>query len=445
MRKYAVRMWTKMRNRYFILLSVIPLLVAGCVQRVQTPTAGQPTAAGGGGAGGAVDLVLYVWNEVTELQANQALITEFEQQHPGIKVRIQNMSSSRDAMQKLQTMMAAGTPPDVMALHGAYYLPFASKRVLLDLGPFLEKDKEFNLEDIYPRLLDICRWQGKLYSLPRYSSVLALIYNKALFDAAGVPYPGQGKSWTWDDYLATCRKLTTGQGANQKWGAYIDFYDTRLYPWLWQNGANILSDDKNKCVIDSPQAVEAISFVRDLRLKYGICPPTTAERNEGLNMLMAGRVAMFMGLPSDVQTLLGQPALKWDVAPPPTRKQAATLLGTENYAIAAKSKHPQEAWELFKFLLSAHAQEYMATKLDRMPSRKSVAEGAYLTTPAKYDRKVFVDALSYGRTPLNITQWDQASHYLKDQFDLIWVGKKSVDQGLKDAAENVNKLLAKGE
>jgi multiple sugar transport system substrate-binding protein len=413
--------------------------VAGCVQRVQAPAAGQ--AASGSAP---VELVLYVWNEVTELQANQALVAEFEQQHPEIKVRVQNVPGSREAMQKLQTMIAAGTPPDVMALHGAYFLPFAAKGALLDLEPFLAKDKEFNVGDIYPRLRDICRWQGKLYSLPRYSSVLALIYNKALFDAAGVPYPGKRKSWTWDDYLATCKKLTTAPGANQKWGAYIDFYDTRLYPWLWQNGANILSDDKKKCVIDSPQAVEAVRFVSDLRLKYGVCPPTTVERNEGLNMLMAGKVAMFMGGPWDVQTLLRQPTLEWEVAPLPTRKTAATLLGTENYAIAAGSKHPQEAWELFKFLLSPHAQEYMATKLDRMPSRKSVAEGAYLAAPAKYNRKVFVDAISYGQTPLNIPQWDEASHYLKDQFDLIWVGKKSVQQGLQDAAESVDKVLAKG-
>jgi multiple sugar transport system substrate-binding protein len=391
-----------------------------------------------------VEVVLFVWNEATELQANQALVAEFEQQHPEIKVNIQNVPGSREAMEKLQNMMAAGTPPDVMALHGAYYLPFAAKGVLADLGPFLEKDKEFNLEDIYPHLLDICRWQGKLYSLPRYSSVLALIYNKSLFDAAGVAYPGKGKSWTWDDYLATCKQLTSGQGAEQKWAAFLDFYDTRLYPWLWQNGANILSDDRKQCVLDSPEAAEAIGFVRDLRLKYGVCPPTTGTRQEGLNMLMAGKVAMYMGGPWDVQTLLQQPALQWDVAPLPTRKKAATLLGTENYAIAAASKHPQEAWELFKFLLSAHAQEYMATKLDRMPSRKSVAEGAYLHAPAKYDRKVFVDALAYGQTPLNVPQWDEAAHYLKDQFDLIWVGKKSVQQGLKDAAENVDKVLAKG-
>ncbi len=421
------------------------MLMAGCIQRVQTPAGGQPATAGGAGSA-PVELVLFTWTEVTELEANQALVKEFEQQHPGIKVQIQNMPGSREAMQKLQTMIAAGTPPDVMSLHGAYYLPLASKGTLADLGPLLDKDEDFDLQDIYPRLLDICKWEGKLYSLPRYTSVLALVYNKAMFDAAGVPYPGAGKSWTWDDYRETCRRLTKGEGQQKQWGAYIDFWDTRLYPWLWQNNTNIMSDDRQRCVVDSPEAIEALTFVRDLRLQDAYCPPATAgEKNEGVSMLMSGKVAMFMTGPWDVQTLLKQPALQWDIAPLPTRKRAATLLGTENYAISATCKHPQEAWELFKFLMSPHAQEYMAAKLEKMPSRKSVAEGAYLKGSSKHNRKVFVDAIGYGQTPPNIAQWSEVSQYLKDQFDLIWVGKKSVERGLKDAANNVNRVMDKGQ
>lgn len=434
-----------MRNLLLTLALCGGLLGAGCVQRVDQPMGSGPAAAGATG-GPVVELVLYTWTEVTELEANQALVREFEQQHPGIKVQIQNVPGSREAMQKLQTMVAAGTPPDVMALHGAYYLPFASKGALAELEPFVQKDPDFNLEDIYPRLLDICRWEGKLYSLPRYTSVLALVYNKSMFDSAGVPHPGSGPTWTWDDYRQTCAKLTKGEGQQKQWGAYIDFWDTRLYPWLWQNNANIMDGARKRCVIDSPEAVEALTFLRDLRLKDGYCPPATAgEKNEGVSMLMSGKVAMFMTGPWDVQALLKQPTLKWDVAPLPTRKKAATLLGTENYAIAAGSKHPEEAWKLFKFLLSPHAQEYMAEKLEKMPSRQSVAEGPYLTAESQYNRKVFVDAIAYGQTPPNIPQWAEVSHYLKDQFDLIWVGKKDVAAGLKDAATAVNRVMEKGE
>lgn len=422
----------------FLILS-LALGLAGCVQRVDQ--AGTAPAS----SGAPVELVLFTWTETTEQAANQALLAEFEKAHPHIKVQIQNVPGSREAMQKLQTMMAAGTAPDVMSLHGAYYMSFASKGTLADLETFIQGDPGFNLPDFYAGLVDISRWKGQLFSLPRYSSVYTLFYNKALFDAAGLPYPGTGKSWTWDDYLAAARKLTkTGAPGSEQWGVYIDFWGSRLYPWLWQNNADLMNEDRTRCVLDSPEAIETLGFVRDLRWKYKLCPASTsASRNEGLNMFMQGNLGMYMTGPWDVQTLKKKPELKWDVAPLPTKQRAATLLGTENYAISSTTRHPQEAWELFKFLLSPQSQEFMAAQLDKMPSRRSVAEGAYLKQPAPYNRQVFVEALSYALPAPNIPEWDEVSAPLQDQLDLIWVGKVSAAQGLRDAAKQMNATLAK--
>ncbi|HEY3397718.1 MAG TPA: sugar ABC transporter substrate-binding protein [Armatimonadota bacterium] len=425
-----------MRNltRVMLILALPVLLAAGCVQRLAPNSAATPTS------GEPVKLVLFTWTEVTELQANQTLIAEFEKAHPNIKVDIQNVPGSGQAMQKLQTMISAGTAPDVMSLHGAYYFPFASKGVLADLETFIKGDKEFNLDDFYPGLIKISRWQGKLYSVPRYTSVYTLFYNKALFSAAGVPFPGASGKWTWDEYLAAAKKLTRGD----EYGTYIDFWGARLYPWLWQNNADLMNADRTRCVVDSPAAVEALGFLSDLRHKYAVCPPATSgERNEGLNLFLQGKIAMYMTGPWDVQNMLQKPELSWDVAPLPTKQRAATLLGTENYSISATTPHPQEAWELYKFLLSPHAQEFMGNKLDKMPSRKSVAEGPYLAAPAKYNRKVFVDALAYALPAPNIPEWDEVSNYLQDQLDLIWVGKTTAAAGLKRAATDMNAALDK--
>ena len=426
-----------MTNRLPLLMCLALLLFAGCVQRVGTassPTSGAP-----------VELTLFTWTEVTEQAANQKLLTEFEQAHPGIKVRLMNVPGSKEAMQKLQTMMAGDTPPDVMSIHGAYYYSFAAKGTLADLGPFIAKDPAFDLDDFYPGLVQVSRWQGKLYSLPRYTSVYTLIYNKSLFDAAGVAYPDPKQAWTWDQYLAAAQKLTKNPGtATGTWGVYIDFWGSRLYPWLWQNNADLMNEDRSKCVIDSPAASAALGFVRDLRWKQKVAPPSNAaDRNEGLNEFMQGKIGMYMTGPWDVQTLLKKPDLRWDTAPLPVKARAATLLGTENYALSAKSAHPQEAWELYKFLLAAPSQQFMAEQLEKMPSRKSVAEGPYLAAKSKYNRRVFVDALGYAQQAPNLPEWDQVAHFLQDQIDLIWVNSKTVEQGLRDAARDMNASLTK--
>ncbi len=415
--------------------------VAGCVQRV--PETKAPGAKGPGGTS-QIELTLFTWTEQDELKVNQELLKDFEAAHPGVKVKIINVSGSREAMQKLETMFSTKSGPDVMSLHGAYYTGFADAGALAPLDPLIQADKDFALQDIHPRLVELCRYKGKLYSLPRYTSVYAIFYNKTLFQAAGLPTPGTG-SWTWDDYLKAARTLTkdrSGSGKPDQWGCVIDFWGARLYPWLWTNNADLMDSERQVCRIDSPEAVEALQFVADLRHKYKVCPATTStERNDALNMFARGSVGMYLSGPWDIQTLSRAENLKWDVAPFPSRKTKSTMLGTENYAVYAASKHPKEAWELFKFLLSAKAQAVMADKLDKMPSRLSVLKGAYAAGRATYNRSVYVSALEYARQPANFPEYSQVEGILQAQLDRIWINQVSPAEGLKTAAARVNQKL----
>ena len=421
------------------------LLAAGC-GRKPPPGAEAQTPGASATAVPKTELTLFTWTREDELAVNQELVREFEAAHPDISVRITNVAGSYEAMAKLHTMVAGREPPDVAAIHGGFHLSFAQSGALAGLAPLIAQDAAFDAEDFPSRLLDLCRWQGKLYSLPRYTSVYALFYNKDLFDAAGVPYPDAQGEWTWDQYLKTVRDLTqdqTGDGKPDQWGAYIDFWQARLYPWLWQNGADLLDAKRERLTLDTPEAAEAMRFLVDLRLKYGVTPPPTpGEKNEGLEMLLQGRAATFLSGPWDVGALKERAGFNWDVWHLPKKKQRATMLGTENYALMAGGKHPQEAWELLKFLVSPRAQEFMAEKMDKMPSRQSVLTGAYVQAPVNYNRRVFVEALDYAKAPPNIPEWDKVQHLMQEELDLVWVGKKPVSQGIQDAVRKVNRALA---
>jgi len=435
-------------SRLWLLLA-LPLLVVtlyGCT-RVEPPA--QPSATGPAGpATGAAGtkLVLFTYTPPDEEAVNLELIKKFEQAHPNIKVELQNApGGSQQAMTKLQTMISGQAGPDVMAIHGAFFIPMASKGALLDLSDRVKQSGDE--ADFSPAILDICRWEGKLYSLPRYTSVYSLFYNKTLFDAAQQPYPGSGASWTWDDYLKAAKALTKDtnrDGKPDQWGCVIDFWGARMYPWLWQNGASLMNADRSKCVLDSPAAVEAVQFVYDLRHKHHVAAASdNAEQNASLNAFVQGHIAMYMTGPWDIQLLRETKDLQWDVAPLPEKKQKATLLGTENYAIWSGTKHPDEAWALFSYLLSPEAQTMMADRLEKMPSRISVLKGAYSQAQTDHNRKVFVDSLEYARQPENIPEWSQVKDLIQNQLDLIWVGKTSVQAGLKKAAGDVNATLKK--
>ncbi|MCJ7822701.1 MAG: sugar ABC transporter substrate-binding protein, partial [Armatimonadetes bacterium] len=365
-------------------------------------------------------------------------------EHPGVRVEIINEPGDR-AMDKLQTMVAAGNPPDVMSIHGAYFVPLAANGALLDLDPLIADDADFDLEDFYPELVELCRYGGGLYSLPRYTSVYVLFYNKDLFDRAGIAYPDD--TWTWDDYLAAAQKLTVRSEDPQKrqFGCVIDFWGARIYPWVWAAGGQILDEEGKRCLLDQPESQDALQFLVDLRHKWNVCPPTTmAERRQNIAMFVNGQVGMFQTGAWDIQQMQEAKALRWDIAPLPKRKQHATLLGMENYAIASGTKHPQEAWELFKFLLGPKAQETMGREMEKQPSRQSVANGPYLAQDVGYSRRAFVDALDYAEQAPNIAEWDRVSHFIQEQLDLIWIGKVSVEEGTRKAARQVTEALQEG-
>ena len=143
--------------RYWLPVAIAALVVlSGC--------GGEPPAE-------VVNLSLFTWTRPGELAINQQLREEFEAEHPGVRVEIINEPGDR-AMDKLQTMIAAGNPPDVMSIHGAYFVPLAANGALLDLDPLIAEDADFDLEDFYPELVDLCRYDGGLYSLPRYTSAM---------------------------------------------------------------------------------------------------------------------------------------------------------------------------------------------------------------------------------------------------------------------------------
>lgn len=394
--------------------------------------------------GGKTQIRLFTWTGVDEFNINQELVKEFQAEHPDIAVKINNVPGSQSPMQKLETMFAAKNAPDVISIHGAYYVGFADAGVLADLDGFAENDSEFRLDDIHPRLVELCRYEGTLYSLPRYTSVYAIFYNKALFDAEGLPYPGVG-SWTWDDYLKAAKGLTKdldGDGAPDQWGCTIDFWGARLYPWLWANGADLMDEARETCTIDSDNAIGAIQFLCDLRHTHRVCPQSTSTQHDSaLGMFARGAAGMYMSGPWNIQDLSEAEGLDWDVAPIPKKKRRATMLGTENYAIYSGTKHPKEAWELYKFLLSARAQAMMAQELDKMPSRVSVLQGAYAKGNVDYDRQVYIDALDYAQLPPNFPEYSRVEGILQSELDHVWLGDVPVAEGLKSAARKVNKKL----
>jgi multiple sugar transport system substrate-binding protein len=378
---------------------------------------------------------------VKEYRINKELINEFKKNNPGVDVLYINIPGNR-AMAKLQAMFAAGTPPDVMSIHGAYFLQFASKGLLMLLDEFINNSKDLKLSDFYPRIIDGCRYNGKLFSLPRYTSVYILFYNKDLFDKEKIPYPDD--NWTWESFTNTAIKLTkdiNNDGKIDQYGFAMNFGGAKIYPWIWQNDGRIFDTEKNICLLDDENTGSAIQFLVDLKYKYNVTPMSLpAEYKSNVEMFRVGRVGMFMSGVWEIQNLKSEKKFSWDIAHLPGKKRRATMLGMENYAISSKTENKELSYRFLEFLLNEKSQFIMAERLDKQPSLITAGK-RYAERRKEYNRKVLTDAIEYGIVPPNLSKYNEVYAVLQRQLDLIWIGEKTVKEGLREATLKINSIL----
>ena len=112
-----------------------------------------------------------------------------------------------------------------------------SKNLLLPLDDYLAQDAggQELIDDVAQPLIDAFKVDGKIWQIPHSWNNMVIYYNTKMFKDAGYR-AAASEDWTWDDFLATAKKLTTGSGADQVFGFGIANFYFGLTPWLLTNG-----------------------------------------------------------------------------------------------------------------------------------------------------------------------------------------------------------------
>src|ERR1043166_7339027 len=168
---------------------------------------------------GRVTIRVLHWGDKTEDDIDRRLVADFEQlpENRDVKVVRINLGQAAAVRTKLQTMFAAGDPPDVFYLGLENVSDLAMKNVLVDVEELIQADKDdgrpsIELGDFYPAVLRCFRvdpkngavGSGRLVGLPKDFTTVGFYYNKALFKRAGVPEPSPA-GWTWDEFIHAAR------------------------------------------------------------------------------------------------------------------------------------------------------------------------------------------------------------------------------------------------
>lgn len=300
----------------------------------------------------------------------------------------------------------------------------------------------------------LARYQGHDYMLPFSLDLRLFYYRTDLLEAAGFTEPPA----TWAELVEYAQALTKdldGDGSIDQWGfASLGlpgqvFNTYTFFDFLFQNGGQIMDED-GLPAFNSPEGVEALQFMVDLRNTYKVMPEDviTYDNNEIHEGFVAGRFAMvnhwpyLMGMVNS-SDLAGKVA--YTMEPPPADGTSLTTFNRWSFGIPQIAENKAGAWGLIQFLTGTEAGIYEYSQMLDWPVRRSVYEAPEVTDLIPEAHRQFSEfVFSIAETsaiPVMLPRAGETSQILADHIDRAMVGQMTPQEALDAAAAAITQLL----
>lgn len=334
-----------------------------------TACAGGATSAHPSVATPAVEITFGPWNPGLPITA---VITQvmgealqgFTRAHPGIRVKVVPPPGGCCNPAALTAALVAGAAPDIVINN--QFGPYAVGGYLLPLDAYLQRDN-VNPDIWSPAQMRSFRTAQGTFALPTYFNTTCYFLNLSAFDAAGLNYPSP--AWTHQDFVRVAAALSGTSGAQRKFGCNLWWWTAQAWGSDWAfaafGGAKVGSGGLH-CLLNEPKSVQAGDWIYQQVLwpQIGATQDTFGGYTK---QFVSGQTAMSVQQTGTLLTAVAQLAtagLKWDIQPFPVFPAGRTCFGGDQfYAINGRSKHPEQAWELLKWLCAGTEWQAAMMKL----------------------------------------------------------------------------------
>ncbi len=388
-----------------------------------------------------------------ETSITEQSLKQFMKENPDIKVEYTPVSGEYPA--KLLTMIAGDAAPDVFFIASDSYRSFQKRGVLLNLTGYF--NKEMDIDEFIPLARDKMLIDGGIYGVSSCDVSPVLFYNKKLFDEAGLPYPPNDpeKAWTWDKFVDIAKQLTVRKnGKTVQYGVsgFTIEWVSAFSAMVKSNGGQVFNEDYTELLLDSPEAKEALVEIKNLQRVYGVSPLVIANVQQGgissTQMLQTGRLAMLVDGSWTLQQL-AEMDFPLGIGVLPKFKEPVTIGQAHLYSAWVKTKHPDEAWELIKFVSSREYQTKLVKTGIWLPNRMDMYEEENLANwmnPDVYPGD-FVNMLkyftNYAELWVAVKVPSEAWSIINEELGTFFVTDQSIDTVISRMKKRVEPILNK--
>jgi sorbitol/mannitol transport system substrate-binding protein len=342
---------------------VAPLAVAAIAA---TTLSGCSSSKGGTSANGVTTITVAVTANPLMTTIENLTAGGFEAAHPNIKVKFVTYDENTERADVEKDVAAHGGQYDVVMIGPNDIANWATNGWIDDLTSDAKNDSSYDVDDLLAPIRDALTSDGKLYAVPFYGESSFMMYNKKMFQAAGLTMP-PNPTWAQIAALAAqlndpaknvagiCLRGLTGWGDNL---ASLDtVINTMGGSWFDQNW---------NAQLTSPATEAAVNFYVNLVKKDGEPGAGNDSFNQCLNIFEQGQAAMWYDATVAASTVdaKGSPVVgNVGFAPAPvTRTKSSGWLWSWALALESSSKNSSAAWQFMSWATSQQYIQYDASK-----------------------------------------------------------------------------------
>ena len=418
----------------------VVLLAAVVLAACSSGGSGKPSS------GGVVHITLSHGYTDVEAKAITQQVDTWNATHPKIQVKLLFNGGNDGALQKTLANLAVGSPPDIAYEYGSSMAALAGRPKVVDLTSEVNAPS-FNWNDFYSFERDAAMSNGKVYGVPALVDNLALVYNKKLFQQAGVAFPTA--QWTWDDFRNAAKKLTDASKHQYGWAYVADGSEDTVWRWiamLWQAGGSLLNSDGTKTAFNSAAGLRVTQLLHDMAVTDKSVYLDQGNGNY-LNLFNSGKIAMLWTGPWDLSSINADVSYGVQVLPAANGVHSS-ISGPDNWMVFDNgTAREQAAWTFLTWLTSAQVHAQFTLASGDLPTRESETKlPVYQQYLKKYPGdSVFVDNLrNVTQSRPNTKTYPQVSQAIGNEVQGVLIGHTSPQDALKSAQQQADSALSSG-
>ena len=348
--------------------------------------------------------------------------------------------------------LASGKTPDIIMFNSSWLAKHGNK-----ISPLPETAMTLkNFQETFPDVATVdFISQNKIYALPVWTDVLAMFYNKDLFNTAGIATPPK----TWDDFNKVVQKLSNKDkfGNLTKSGAAIGTANNVnnatdiLSLLMLQVGTKMVSDDGKAAAFNMASTVGNSTYKpgeSSLRFYSDFANPKSSVYTwndkfpNSFDAFTSGQTAIIFDYAVNIPRIKQKaPNLRLGIAPVPQLTDATKIVNYADfwgYSVPLASKNPEAAWNFLVFLTSKDINKYFSNAVLRSASRRDVLS----EEQASSDLGVFAYSI------LSATNWYRVDppaidNIFKDMINSVVLGNTKPADAIYDAAAKITSLMRK--